>query len=505
MSDNSDDLGYAGPQRQYQPQIGSNLGSPVNELNTFDDRIYNYQTLITQLDQIIEDTNLVETLSEEELNKFTLKITTDKLSEAQASIWPKSIPEVKDYVTYNEYKALTPRLDRASKYIKDEYTKSIRGEQGSGVFDIKRIATVVNTEAKNIKGFLDANSISDVNDSAQKRITELFQDWSTSALSHSKRLLSFFSERGKENTSKVPESEVASITEQDAGRYQALFKARINAVNLELDREMSNFERHFLTSSDIFYSKFLGPAIKFHKGAGSDLSYKADQTTMLGREVIKANESVGINMTTALADLIQRNEVFETRILSLESSIGRRESLRQIFQQFALKNGRGPSIFLDTVPDKNLDLNLSRAIVSASASLQSSGLTSSHNMLSNREDPDAHPQYILKSGDNVTGNIEVADGVKIDGVDISAHNHSGTDGSQKIGGQSILPNSLPASAIDIDQYVQKPTNLRLVGYSDGGQIGETSIVNANFFWESEDPNQMYEIQITKRDSATFDE
>ena len=105
MSDNNNDLGYSGPEKEYRPQIGSNLGLPVNELNTFDDRIYNYETLVTQLDQIIKDTNLVETLSEEELNKFTLKITTDKLSEAQSSIWPQSIPDVKDYVTYNEYKA----------------------------------------------------------------------------------------------------------------------------------------------------------------------------------------------------------------------------------------------------------------------------------------------------------------------------------------------------------------------------------------------------------------
>lgn len=505
MSDNSDDLGYSGPQKEYQPQIGSNLGLSVNELNTFDDRIYNYETLTTQLDQIIKDMDSVKSRAEDELNSFTLKVTTEKLQEAQSSIWPESIPEVKNYVTYNEYKALGSRLDRASKHIKDEYVRNIRGEQGSGVFDIQKLATVLSTEAKNIKGFLDANTISDVNDSAQKRTAELFQDWSTSALSHSKRLLSFFSERGKENTSKIPESEVASITEQDAGRYQALFKARINAVNLELDREMSNFERHFLNSSDIFYSKFLGPAIKFNNNAGSDLTYKTDQDTLLGREVIKANESIGINMTTALSDLIQRNEIFETKMLTIESSIGRRESLKQVFQQFSLKSGRGSSVFIDTVPDKELDLNLSQAIVTASAAVSSSNTVSSHGALSNRQDPDAHPQYILKSGDTITGNINVADGVKIDGVDVSEHSHTGLDGSQKIGGKSIVPNSLPASAIDTSQFVEKPLNLRLVGYSDGGQIGDLAIINANFFWESEDPDQMYEIQITKRDSATFDE
>jgi hypothetical protein len=210
-------------------------------------------------------------------------------------------------------------------------------------------------------------------------------------------------------------------------------------------------------------------------------------------------------MTTALADLVQRNEIFETKMLMLESSVGRRESLKQVFSQFANKSGRLPSVFIDKVPDTKIDLNLSQAIVSTSSALSSSGLLSSHDTLGNREDPNAHPQYILKSGDLITGNIEVQDGVKIDGVDISTHSHTGLDGSQKISGKSIISNSLPSSVVDVDEDVDSPVNLKLIGYSDGGQIGGSSILNANFFWESKDPDQMYEIQITKRDSTTFEE
>lgn len=505
MENDSQDLGYNGPEKEYKPQIGSFVPEPTNNYS-FDDRTYRYETLVEQVDQIIQDTEIINSLAEKELNSYTLQINSEKLEKAQNAVWPKTVGDVQNYVTYNQYKALEPRLDRASKHIKDEYVANVRGEQGSGALDIKKTANVLNVEAKNIKRFLDAKTINNVNDSAQKRIAELFQDWSTSALSHSKRLLSFFSEGGKENTSKIPETEMASITAEEAGKYQALFKARINAVNLELDREMSDFERHFLTSSDIFYSKFLAPAIRFNNGAGAELSSKNNATTLLGQELLRANEAIAVNMTTALADLAQRNEIFERKMLNLESSIGRRESLKQVFKQFSGKSGNTKEIFINRIPNQQIDLGLTQALSSVSEQLSSlSGLSSSHDSLANRDDPDAHPQYVLKAGDTITGDIEVAPGVRIDGVDISSHSHTGLDGSQKISGTSIKPNSLPVSAVNIDEFVDKPIKLKLVGYSDGGKIGDTAVINANFFWESKDPDQMYEIQITKRDSTMFEE
>jgi hypothetical protein len=502
----SDSLGYTGPGTEYEPQIGSNYPSVANPMNTFDDRDYEYSVLERQIEQIIEDVDVINSLVKSEMSKFTLKISTQKLLDAQTTIWPENVGEVKDYVTYKEYEALESKYDRASKYIKDEYKKSIRGERGSGVFDIEKLARVIGLEAKNIKGFLNAHTVNSLDDSAQKRVAELLQDWSTSALTHTGRLLSFFQERDKENTSKVPESELASLTAEEATRYQALFKARINALNLDLDRELSGFERHFLNSSDVFYNKFLSPAVKFNNSAANTLSYKTDQGSMLGMEAFKASESIKVNMDTVLTDLLQRNEIFDKRATGIEQSIGRRESLKQVFNQFDQKSTVTSDTYWNTVPDTQTDDVLVSALVAqVEQSSAVSSFSSSHNTLANRDDPLAHQQYLLKGGDTITGNIFVKDGVKIDGVDLSSHSHTGLDGSPKIDGSSIAPSTLPATAINLDQEVNKPVSLKLLGYSEGGQIGDVSFLDANLFWQSDDPTQMYEIQITKRDSTTFEE
>lgn len=505
MSENRDSLDYSGPNLEYKPTIGS-AGPDSSAFNpSANDNHYSYQTMSDQLDKIKENCDLIDSICVQELEGFSLKIQNEKLLEAQKSIWPQSLPEVKEYVTYNQYKALEERTDRASKYIKDEYKKNIRGEEGSGAFDVRKLNKVISLEVDNIKGFLSAHTISDVNDSAQKRVAELLQDWSSSTLSHTGRLLSFFQERGKENTSKIPETEMASLTGQEGSNYQTLLKARINATNLELDRDMESFERHFLASSDVFYYKFLGPAINFNNNAASGLMMKVDSESVLGKEALKASDSIRVNMNTALTDLLHRNEIFRQKIQNIETLIGRRESLKQVFKQFSEKTGVTSDIYWSKLPDTKADNLLYKKLVEENNTNSTLNFFSSHNNLANREDPMAHPQYLLKSGDVITGDISVKSGVKIDGVDISHHTHSGKDGSQKISGESIMPGTIPIDAIKVDQDVSKPLNLKLLGYSDGGSIGDASFLAANIFWESHNEGQMYEIQITKRDGSSFGE
>jgi hypothetical protein len=45
---------------------------------------------------------------------------------------------------------------------------------------------------------------------------------------------------------------------------------------------------------------------------------------------------------------------------------------------------------------------------------------------------DNHPQYLLKTGGNISGDVSVDPNVTIDGVDLSTHSHTGYDGSTKI-------------------------------------------------------------------------
>jgi hypothetical protein len=58
-------------------------------------------------------------------------------------------------------------------------------------------------------------------------------------------------------------------------------------------------------------------------------------------------------------------------------------------------------------------------------------MKSSHSLLDDL-DADSHPQYLLKSGGTITGDIYVDTDVTIDGVDISSHSHNGFDGSVRI-------------------------------------------------------------------------
>lgn len=60
---------------------------------------------------------------------------------------------------------------------------------------------------------------------------------------------------------------------------------------------------------------------------------------------------------------------------------------------------------------------------------QSNSLKSAHGILDDLTE-DSHPQYLMKSGGIITGDIKVENNSKIDGVQISEHSHSGSDGSK---------------------------------------------------------------------------
>ena len=52
------------------------------------------------------------------------------------------------------------------------------------------------------------------------------------------------------------------------------------------------------------------------------------------------------------------------------------------------------------------------------------------------EDDDAHPQYLLKAGDTLTGDILLGEGVTIDGIVPSTHTHTEDDGTPHLTGAS---------------------------------------------------------------------
>jgi len=496
--DDYKDIAYQGPNKEYTPQMGS-LGQRQDQRVVGGINPYSKATLISILDQIIEETDVISRSADEVMKSFNLLINTEKLKTAQSAIWPSVVGDPVDYITYSQYKALLSYSDRASLHIVQQYRAAAQGEQGSGALDVDRVSSVINTEAKNIKGFLNDYS-SEINDSAEQRSLEMLQDWASETLRHTGRLRSYFQARSPQDTSKIPDSEMVKIEKSEAAKYQSLFKAKINAINLNLNKDLEDFEKLYTKSSEIFYGKFLGPSIKFNRDIGTDLEAKSNDGTVLGREVGLAMESIVTNTKAALTDMIQRNISFFKKINAIEDKIGKRDSFKDIMKQLSIKSGNSSTKFIEDDPDPNTTSDLVSNLSGGSAYLDS--FLSNHNSLSGRELDDAHPQYILKAGDTIAGDIEVEDDVKIGGIVFSTHEHNGLDGSSKISGSSLVEGTLSTGSVNVDELVDKPINLKVIDYAENSTATGDRVLDAKLIWESKNENQMYEIQILKRESNT---
>jgi hypothetical protein len=100
-----------------------------------------------------------------------------------------------------------------------------------------------------------------------------------------------------------------------------------------------------------------------------------------------------------------------------------------------------------TETDSNYASLLSGLFVDES---QVNSLKSSHALLDDLNE-DSHPQYLMKSGGAIIGDITIENDARIDGVQIGGHSHSGSDGSKRI------------RSIDIDyESVRNEINLQQI-------------------------------------------
>ena len=88
---------------------------------------------------------------------------------------------------------------------------------------------------------------------------------------------------------------------------------------------------------------------------------------------------------------------------------------------------------------------------------------SSHSRLDGLLDND-HPQYLLKKNGNITGDITVETGATIDGVDLSEHAHTGSDGSRRIKSTDIDYENIRAINAVQNSYAIKPLSVTVDGF-----------------------------------------
>lgn len=495
-----DNLEHSKPIFEYKPQLGGRgpMDAPVGarydpvsstyaDLDVINGRLDAIQTLIRNM----------ETSIDEALESYSLVVHEDDtpLINAQAVEWPHG-DSPKDYITYKYYKYLKLRDTASARYIRKRYEDSLRDITGSNALDVIKIIELIKNEAYLARQFIDTY-IGSMNDTAEFRSTELVQDWTGSALSQIEQVQAILTGGGKIDT--IPESELESVAPEEARKAQALFKVKLNSINDEITQQLEILNRDWAQYADVFFGQYLGPALSFRLDANRAI-YPAN--TKLGKEMYQASGALDTNLGVALTDYSRRNKIFDKKVDGLLSLVLIRDRYRTYINQLATigspveRGALGTTIDATDSPEEAQFFfeQLRNAELEETAS---NNFLSLHNALSGRDATDAHPQYLLRSGGIITGDIEVDDEVTIDGVDIDRHQHTGEDGSEKIDGRSITTGSLTPDLFDTGTTPETPENLRIISLTTRTLTSGEVLMDVVIAWEGDDDETVrYEVNIS---------
>lgn len=484
-----DEISYSGPSLIYQPPLGQNITREKDTFRTPQQRSYADPDALDQmLDIILDEVSRFTAELELELLHFAVPIPRgdSRLEEANQLEWPAALGIPKRHISYRYYRALNTRPTTSASYVRSRFEDSIRDFTGTNALDILSLVQVVGDEARLIKEFV-ATYIGDVDDSSEYRSFELFQDWASAAINH---LVELRKVRDKAGLTFLPASEVDLTTPLEARHAQATFKIKLNAVNREITDSVAFLRKNFSEHATTFYGRFLGPALQWRLAAGRRFHQRRGT---LGAEMETTTNALDANLSVLQADQLRRNLLFDAKIREITEQVTRQDAYRNYIRQLSTK---GRSITAGQ-PDTAIEVEESPEEVEYWEDLVEDEPTavfeSLHSALAGLEEASAHPQYFLKAGDTLTGDLVLADGATIDGMVPSEHRHTGADGSRKVRGSDIEGGSVSPEVIDRTVVPDRPTGLRLIKQEARVQPPGMTVIDAHIAWDGPE-DLMYEVQ-----------
>lgn len=506
MTTPDDNIEYDPTISDIVPTIGSNIAPPQTAIPSGDGIAVTYASvpyLRSLLEALLDSLRFVETDIETDLSKFSLVITDslddNVLRQANDVEWPTELGIARNIVTYRYYKMLGIKSTKSAAYIRQRYEAAVRDVTGTSGIDLLALIAIMRNEAFLIQNFLD-NHIGNMDDSSEYRAAELLQDWAESASVWTATIQQTVDNEGRGSAS-LPADEVEGTTPEDARKAQALFKVKMNALNDELARNLESFNKDFTQYADLFYNKFLGPGLTFRLNVSRNVY---PTSGILGKEMYTAAGALDTNFTSQLTDMLRRNRIFDTHMSEVIGLVDMRDSYRGYIHQLA---GTGQDISRGaqgtTVDEKDTldEFALFKSLLDnagTSSSAQVNVFQSVHDTLDGREADTAHPQYMLKAGDSISGDISVHDFKTVDGVDINLHAHSGADGSALISGENILPGTISFPSINTGVKPPRPERLRVQSEAIRSVPPGLNILDVTLAWDVDNTaagNLTYEINI----------
>lgn len=355
-----------------------------------------------------------------------------------------------EYASYQQYKYAEKHGCRACRKFVKEYDRLISHSSFMHIYDYRYLLTMLMHEINCINESLIFDFGEEYEDESQEQAAEFYFSWAKMAENHTRIL----AEQVGVEPAKLPASEVDHITQKQAAQFQAFFSIRVASYSETIDNLLFSLQKDLVDTCDTFYKRYVSPAIRFKTKVAAPLEFEVETTSflkqapVLSEEVITVINAMRGNFGSILVDMIQRrNNVSKKFDYFLSISIQRRKYVNYI-DQLSTKGAVKPNVILDIKDDPFEDLFRSIYVDPS----EKTSLQSSHKNLDNLLDDD-HPQYLLRAGGLIEGNIDVAEGVTIDGVDISSHSHTGDDGSVK-----ILASDIDYDTVKNEQSIENENN-----------------------------------------------
>jgi hypothetical protein len=452
-----------------------------------------YNTIQTMMQEI--DSNLLQVVIDPYANL--------DLETAHRAVWKdatkhkETAKELSEpsFICYEQYQFAEKHKCRACRSFIKEYELAVSHSSFGHLIEVKKSLSYLLNEATLLRNIVINYLGDDYVDETESQIAKYITDWAKSATHYTQQF-------AKEITAKpiaIPQSELDQISKKQAAQFQAFFSIKINSLQIELQTLLSLIKRDSVDLGETFYSNFLLPALNFKSKVVDPLMLEVSTTDLktkapkLMQEMYVANSAITGNLGSVTADFLERNnQVYKRFDAFLQAIRLKRKYVNYLSQLETMGVNRNLVLITDEIEDLEKYKQTFKTIYVDNSKRES--LRSSHGELDDI-DEDAHPQYLRKDGGIITGDLFFADGVKIAGIDLSNHSHSGEDGSAPI----------PANAIDYTAarafYAQDDTDrpygqLTLVSLEETGLVGGVRQFEAVVEIEIEDDKQdTYEFEI----------
>jgi hypothetical protein len=334
-----------------------------------------------------------------------------------------------DYVSFSQYLYAEEHGCRSCRKFVKEYDRLISHSVFVHLFDFRYYVKLLLHESSCIKESLLYDFGEDYEDESQQQAAQFYFSWAKMAENHSRLI----TEELNSKTDSIATSEVDNISKKQAAQFQAFFSIRVASYTEAIDNLLFSLKKDLEDTCEIFYKRFVAPSLRFKTKVSAPLELDLLTTSLgtaapiLSEEVITAVNAFRGNFGSILTDMVQRRNNVQSKFDNLLSFNIQRKKYINYIDSLASKASSRPKIILINVEDKTSDIFASIFIDKS----KRDSLKSSHDSL-DELDKDSHPQYLLRGGGNIFGDITVAEGVTIDGVDLDQHAHTGADGTVRI-------------------------------------------------------------------------